>query len=197
MTSTPRMTNGHPPGTKSPGIKPRKAGKKSAKKIETPEAVVAKAVEKLAAASSEPAPAPAKAAPAPAKTTPAPAKPAPAAPAAPLPKLAALPVPALDSAIDSFERSYKAAGQGAQALGAKLFDIARANVTSGFDFMNSLATAKHPADIARLQMSFWDAHVKTLFGQARDIRALSADIVAKTNEPIRAHIKKSFTAKAA
>jgi hypothetical protein len=192
MTSTPRMTNGHPPGTKSPGIKPRKAGKKSAKKTETPEAVIAKAVEKLAAASSEPAPAPAKAAPAPAKATP-----APAAPAAPLPKLAALPVPALDSAIDSFERSYKAAGQGAQALGAKLFDIARANVTSGFDFMNSLATAKHPADIARLQMSFWDVHVKTLFGQARDIRALSADIVAKTNEPIRAHIKKSFTAKAA
>jgi hypothetical protein len=170
--------------------KPRKAAKKPPKKIDAPEAVIAKAVEKLAAA-----PSPAKATPAPAKSAAAAARPAPAAPLPP--KFAMLPVPAFDSAVDSFERSYKAAGQGAQALGAKLFDMARANMTSGFDFWSSLATAKHPADIARLQMSFLDESMKTLLGQARDIRTLSADIAAKANEPIRAHIKKSFTAKAA
>lgn len=186
MTSTPRMTNGHPPGTKSPGMKPRKAGKKPPKKIDAPEAVIAKAVEKLAA-ETMPAPAPAKTAPVPSKL----------APTVPLPPKFVLPAPAFDSTIDSFERSYKAAGQGVQALGVKLFDMARDNVTSGFEFWSSLATAKHPEDIARLQMSFWDERMKTLLDQARDLRTLSADIVAKTNEPIRAHIKKSFTAEAA
>lgn len=107
------------------------------------------------------------------------------------------PVPAPDGAVESFERSFQAAGQGAMALNAKLIDMARTNVTSGFDFMTSLATAKHPADIARLQMSYWDERMRALLGQAHELRTLSAEIVAKANEPIRAHIKRSFTAKAA
>jgi len=107
------------------------------------------------------------------------------------------PLPALDGAVESFERSFQAAGQGAMALNAKLIDMARTNVTSGFDFMTSLATAKHPADIARLQMSYWDERMRALLGQAHELRTLSAEIVAKANEPIRAHIKRSFTAKAA
>jgi len=152
-----------------PGAKLRKAsGKKPPKKIAA-EAAIAKPAE--------------MAKPAPVKSVAAPVK---------LP-----PLPALDGAVESFERSFQAAGQGAMALNAKLIDMARTNVTSGFDFMTSLATAKHPADIARLQMSYWDERMRALLGQAHELRTLSAEIVAKANEPIRAHIKRSFTAEAA
>lgn len=83
------------------------------------------------------------------------------------------------------------------ALNAKLIDMARTNVTSGFDFMTSLATVNNPADIVRLQMGYWEERMRALLGQAHELRTLSAEIVAKANEPIRAHIKRSFTAKAA
>jgi hypothetical protein len=107
------------------------------------------------------------------------------------------PLPALDGAVESFERSFQAAGQGAMALNAKLIDMARTNVTSGFDFMTSLATVNNPADIVRLQMGYWEERMRALLGQAHELRTLSAEIVAKANEPIRAHIKRSFPAKAA
>jgi hypothetical protein len=103
--------------------------------------------------------------------------------------------PALDGVVESFERSFKAAGQGALAMNVKLFDIARQNMISGLDFMTALAAAKHPADIARLQMSYWDERMRAMLSQTREIRALSAEIIANANEPIRAHIKRSVTAK--
>lgn len=189
MTSTPRLPNGQPPAEKMPIAKPRKAsGKKPPKKIAA-EATIAKPVTVVPPA---PAPAPVKSVAAPVKP-PAPAMP----PKSPMPKTPMPPLPALDGAVESFERSFQAAGQGAMALNAKLIDMARTNVTSGFDFMTSLATAKHPADIARLQMSYWDERMRALLGQAHELRTLSAEIVAKANDPIRAHIKRSFTAKAA
>ena len=191
MTNTPRLPNGQPPNEKMPTAKLRKAsGKRPPKKIAA-EAAMAKPVEMAK-------PAPVKSVAAPVKP---PASAMPPKPAMPpkstMTKSAMPPLPALDGAVESFERSFQAAGQGAMALNAKLIDMARSNVTSGFDFMTSLATAKHPADIARLQMSYWEERMSALFGQAHELRTLSAEIVAKANEPIRAHIKRSFTAKAA
>ncbi|MGV1014513.1 MAG: phasin family protein [Methyloceanibacter sp.] len=195
MTSTPRMTNGHPPSEKLPRAKPRKSGKKPPKKMTATEPI-AKPMDMAKAA---PAPMEVKRAPASAKPTgPAPAKPMPAPLSAkasttlPMP-----PIPALDGAVESFERSFQAAGQGAMAVNAKLIDMAKANVTSGLDFMTSLATVKHPADIARLQMSFWEERMRALFSQACELRTLSSELVVKANEPIRAHIMRSFPAKAA
>lgn len=193
MTSTPRLPNGQPPAEKMPGARPRKAsGKKPPKKIAA-EAAIAKPVE--------------MAKPAPAKSVAASVKPqAPALPpksaiplksAMPPKKTPMPPLPALDGAVESFERSFQAAGQGAMALNAKLIDMARTNVTSGFDFMTSLATVNNPADIVRLQMGYWEERMHALLGQAHELRTLSAEIVAKANEPIRAHIKRSFPAKGA
>ena len=187
MTSTPRLPNGQPPAEKMPGAKPRKAsGKKPPQKIAA-EAAIVKPVD--------------MAKPAPVKSVAVSVKPqAPTMPpksAMPPKKTPMPPLPALDGAVESFERSFQAAGQGAMALNAKLIDMARTNVTSGFDFMTSLATVNNPADIVRLQMGYWEERMRALLGQAHELRKLSAEIVAKANEPIRAHIKRSFPAKAA
>jgi hypothetical protein len=97
----------------------------------------------------------------------------------------------LESAVDTMERSLKAAGQGTVAVNRKLIDIARANVASGLDLALDLATAKNPIEMARVQMAFWDEQMKALASQAQELRTLSAEMVAQASEPIREHVKRS------
>jgi hypothetical protein len=97
----------------------------------------------------------------------------------------------LETAVDTFERTFKAAGQGTIEVNRKLLDFTRANMSSGFDFAISLASASSPVQIMQLQMSFWDERMKVLASQAEELRALSADLVAKTSEPIRAHMRRA------
>jgi hypothetical protein len=73
----------------------------------------------------------------------------------------------------------------------KLIDFTRANVSSGFDFAMSLAAASSPVQIMQLQMSYWDERMKVLASQAEELRALSADLVAKTSEPLRAQMRRT------
>lgn len=113
---------------------------------------------------------------------------------------AAMPKPqpqAIESAVKTFERSFEAAGAGAVAVNRKLIDIARQNMTSGLDLAKDLAKAKSPLEFAQLHMSFWDERMKALAAQAEELRALSAELVAKANEPIREHVRRSLTARAA
>jgi len=96
----------------------------------------------------------------------------------------------LETAVDTFERSFKAAGQGTVEVNRKLIDFTRANVSSGFDFARSLASASSPVQIMQLQMSYWDERLKVLASQAEELRALSAELVAKANEPIREQMRR-------
>ena len=97
----------------------------------------------------------------------------------------------LETAVDTFERSFKAAGQGTVEVNRKLIDFTRANVSSGFDFARSLASASSPVQIMQLQMSYWDERLKVLASQAEELRALSAELVAKANEPIREQMRRA------
>jgi hypothetical protein len=94
------------------------------------------------------------------------------------------------------ERSLKAAGQGTLAVNRKLIDFAQANVNSGLDHVKDLAAARNPVRIMRLQMDYWHDCLATFASQAQELRALSAELVAETNEPIRRHVL-SFPARAA
>jgi hypothetical protein len=44
-------------------------------------------------------------------------------------------------------------------------------------------------EAARLQLAFFDERMKALVDQAAELRALSAEFVAKANEPFRAHMQ--------
>ena len=114
------------------------------------------------------------------------------------PALLSKPLPhALESVVASFERSFKAAGQGAAAVNCKLIDIAQENLNSSFELVRDLAGARNPMEMMRLQMSYWHETLDAFATQAQELRALSAELVTKTNEPIREHVKRSLTAKAA
>jgi len=132
----------------------------------------------------------------PAPRTPTPQTPAPRTPAPQMPAPEPRPY-ALDNAVDTMERSLKAAGQGTVAVNRKLMDFARANLSSSLDLVRSLAGARSPMQVVHLQMTYWDERMKALASQAEELRALSADIVAKANEPIREHMRRSLKARAA
>ena len=104
--------------------------------------------------------------------------------------------PLLGNTLDTFGRSFTAAAQGAIAVNQKLLDFARANMQSGFDFAMSLATASSPLQMMQLQVSYWNERMKVLASQAEELRVLSAELTAKTSEPIRQHmwVKRARTA---
>jgi hypothetical protein len=183
-------------GHKAPGDKKQKAnGKKEVQdKKEVKDKIVAAELGSAVLREEAPKPAPAPVSP--------PERPAPSkeavkvkAPEPPPPavndKAPEPPRHLLETAVDTFERSFKAAGQGTVEVNRKLLDFTRANVSSGFDFAMSLATASSPVQIMQLQMSYWDERMKVLASQAEELRALSADLVAKANEPIREHIRRA------
>ena len=95
---------------------------------------------------------------------------------------------ALEAAVDTMEKSFDAAGQGAVALNRKIIDIAQRNVNSGFDLANSLAGAKNLAEIVELQAGYWRKQFGALAAQAEEVRALSTKVTADTAEPVKAHV---------
>ena len=99
---------------------------------------------------------------------------------------------ALEEAVNSLERSFDAAGQGATAFNRKLIDIAQRNLNSGFDLAKSLAGAKTLAEIVELQSAFIRHQFDVFANQASEIRALTTKIAADTAEPIKAQVTRSF-----
>jgi hypothetical protein len=178
------------PGHKSAGDKKQKANGKKEEKDRTVAAELGEAVMRVEAPKPVAAPVARPERPAPAKE---PVKPKAQEPPPAAAKDATPEAPGrlLETAVDTFERTFKAAGQGTIEVNRKLLDFTRANVSSGFDFAMSLASASSPVEIMQLQMNYWDERMKVLASQAEELRALSADLVAKANEPIREHIRRA------
>jgi Phasin protein len=105
--------------------------------------------------------------------------------------------PGFDGAVETIGRSLKAAGKGTVSVHCKLLDIAQANVNSGLEFAMRLAGAKTPLAMMRLQMTYWEERIGVLASQAQELHALSAELVAKTADPIREHVWRSRAAKGA
>lgn len=178
----------------------RQASAKQKPKIAASEAAVAVKREDAPVALTPQTPAPQK--PAPEQPAPESLAPEPTPPAPLPPRVAAAAAPSpephlLENAVETMERSLKAAGQGTVAVNRKLIDFARANLSSSLDLARSLACATNPMQVVHLQVTYWDERMKALASQAEELRALSADIVAQANEPIREHMRRSLKAEAA
>jgi hypothetical protein len=126
-----------------------------------------------------------------AKPQPAP-KPRPAKVEAAKPAVASEPVaaseqPAVESAVESFQRSFQATVE----VNRLLLDIGRSNFASGVEFARTLVGVRTPIEAARLQLAFFDERLKTLLQQAEELRALSAAQLARANEPLRAQMRRN------
>ncbi len=99
---------------------------------------------------------------------------------------------ALESVLESWERTFDAAGQGAVALNRKVIDITRRNISSGFDFAKSLAGAKTLAEAMELHSSYWSKQLNTLRAQAEEMRDLSTRVTSDVVEPAKAQVKRGL-----
>jgi len=98
---------------------------------------------------------------------------------------------AVESAVDTIEKTLKAALPMARKVNHKLVDIAQANMNSGLELARDLAGAKSPIEAMRLGMNYWHEHMGILEAQAQELRTLSAEFVATASEPIRAQIRRT------
>lgn len=113
------------------------------------------------------------------------------APVKPVPAASGPAKHALESAVETFERSFKAAGEGAYAVNRKLIDIAQENVNSGLELARDLAGARNPLEIVRLHMSYWHDCLGAFESQAKELHKLQAEAVARAAEPVRAHMRRA------
>jgi hypothetical protein len=105
----------------------------------------------------------------------------------------AAPANALAGAAETLQQSFRAAGKGSLAVNRKLFDIARANMQSGFDLAKSLASARTPLEAAQLQFAFINERMQAFASQAAELRTLSSECLAEASEPFRKQLgRKSY-----
>jgi hypothetical protein len=57
--------------------------------------------------------------------------------------------------LESWEKSFGAAGQGVVALNRAIINITQRNLKTGFDLATSLAGAKNLAEVVELQAAYW------------------------------------------
>ena len=95
---------------------------------------------------------------------------------------------ALENVMQSWERSFDAAGQGAVALNRKIIDIAQRNINSSFDLAKSLAGAKNLAEAVEMQSAYWRKQFDTLTAQAEEVRTLSTQVAADAAKSIEGGI---------
>jgi len=62
---------------------------------------------------------------------------------------------ALQAVLESWQKSFGAAGQGAVALNRKILDVAERNINNGFDLATGLAGAKSVAEVMEMQAAYW------------------------------------------
>ena len=97
---------------------------------------------------------------------------------------------AFDKILESWEKTFDAAGQGAVALNRKLVDITQRNINSSFEFAKSLIGAKTMTEMMALHSTYWQKQLGTLRAQADEVRELSTRVSADVVEPVKAQVKR-------
>ena len=73
----------------------------------------------------------------------------------------------LQAVLESWQKSFGAAGQGAAALNRRFIDLAERNINTGFDLAMGLAGARNFAEVMELQAAYW----RKLLGELRTHQA--------------------------
>jgi hypothetical protein len=80
----------------------------------------------------------------------------------------------LKAVLESWQKSFGAAGEGAVALNRKIVDIAERNINISFELATGLAGARNLTEVMQLQASYWRKLLGALQTQAEEGRAASS-----------------------
>ena len=97
--------------------------------------------------------------------------------------------------LQSWERTFDAAGQGAVALNRKVIEFAQRNINSGFDLAKSLAGARSLSEVMELQAAYWHEQLDTFGTQAEEVRSLSNQVTADALRPVQEQVKRGIVDK--
>jgi hypothetical protein len=87
----------------------------------------------------------------------------------------------LNAVLESWQKSFGAAGEGAVALNGRIIDIADRNINNAFDLAACLAGAKNLPEAMEVQAAFWRKELGYLGGRAKRVRAPStADVTRQS-----------------
>ena len=79
----------------------------------------------------------------------------------------------LQAVLDSWQKSFGAAGGGATALNLRIIDVADRNIDAVFDLATGLAGAKNFADVMASHAAYWRKQISNLSAQAEEVSAPS------------------------
>ncbi|MBN9604159.1 MAG: phasin [Afipia felis] len=99
---------------------------------------------------------------------------------------------AAESNNEALEAVYASAAKGASGFTAKLVDIAQANVTSSFDFAQSLVGVSSLSQAAELMSAHARKQFETLTVQSKELAELGQKVATETVEPFKASVTKAF-----
>ena len=95
---------------------------------------------------------------------------------------------AFDAVFESWEDCLDAVGQGAMALNRKIMDVAKRNISTGFDLATRLARVKNPVEAIELQAAYWRQQFGELMMQAEEVGTLLERVTDSVAEPIKAQV---------
>ena len=75
----------------------------------------------------------------------------------------------LQAVLESWQKSFGAAGQGAAALNRRVTDLAERNIDNGFEFVTNLAGARNFAEVMELKANYWRNLIGALPADRREV----------------------------
>ena len=99
---------------------------------------------------------------------------------------------AAESNNEALEAAYASATKGASGFGAKLVEIAQTNVTSSFDFAQSLFGVTSLPEALELVSAHARKQFEALTAQSQELAELGQKVATETVEPIKASVTKAF-----
>jgi phasin len=99
---------------------------------------------------------------------------------------------AAESNNEALEAACASAAKGASGFTAKLVDIAQANVTSSFDFAQSLIGVTSLPEALELMSAHARKQFEALTAQSQELAEFSQKVAAETVEPFKANVTKAF-----
>lgn len=91
----------------------------------------------------------------------------------------------------TLEGTYSTASKGVAEYNSKLLEAMQSNVTSTFDYFNSLLQTKSLAEAVELSTGHARKQFETVSGQAKELSALAQKVAAESAEPIKASVEKA------
>lgn len=94
-----------------------------------------------------------------------------------------------DDAAARLQQSFAAVQKGASAVNTKLIEMAQEAINANLEHARDLAGATNLMQALKLQLKHWQDTMASFTAQAKELRKLTAELVAASSEPIRAHLR--------